>query len=165
VAATGPPWSSHYKHRERLAPIAGEIMRAQHGSPESQAIFGTFLLDSPETQEEGLRWLEKAAETNLPSAFNNLAWHYATAPKASDRNGFEALRLAQKANELTAHGSAIFLDTLAAAHAELGQWDKALEAQKQALTKLKPEQTKERAMLEGHLKSYDEHQRVYENNS
>jgi GlpG protein len=162
VAVTWMPWSFQFRNRDRLAPMAVPIAAAQNGDPQGQVVYGTFLLDNPETEAEGLAWLQKAADSEEPSAFNNLAWRYATAPKATDRNGFEALRLAEKANQLTDHGSATFLDTLAAAHAELGEWEKAVEVQKQALGKLKPEQTKERTDLEGRLRAYENRKRVYE---
>ena len=65
-------------------------------------------------------------QPELPDALNNLAWLRATAPDPSDRDGKEAERLASKAAELTNHRHPAFLDTLAAALAENGQFEEAI---------------------------------------
>jgi tetratricopeptide (TPR) repeat protein len=62
---------------------------------------------------------------------NNLAWLLATCPDAAVRDGPEAVRLAQRACELTQYQKTVCLGTLAAACAEAGQFDAAvLNAQK-----------------------------------
>jgi len=73
-------------------------------------------------------------------AYNNLAWIYATSPRASIRNGYEAVALATKACELTGFKKAEALDTLAAAYAEQGSFDKAIVYQYRAI-ELAPSQT------------------------
>ena len=60
-------------------------------------------------------------------AYNNLAWILATHPEPRLRDGVRAVRLAEKACELTGYKSATNLDTLAGAYAELGQFDRAVE--------------------------------------
>ncbi|HEY1132800.1 MAG TPA: XrtA/PEP-CTERM system TPR-repeat protein PrsT [Roseateles sp.] len=67
----------------------------------------------------------KIAPDSAP-ALNNLAWLLGQAKKP------EALRFAERANELAPKQPA-FMDTLAGVHAQLGQFDKALEIQKQAV--------------------------------
>ena len=67
------------------------------------------------------------------SATNDLAWLLATSPDASLRNATEALRLAAKANELSAGRRADVLDTLAAAQAEAGQFAEAVATAQKAL--------------------------------
>ena len=54
---------------------------------------------------------------NTPEALNNLAWILATTPDAQLRNGAEAVKLAQRACELTLWKQTFFIGTLAAAHA------------------------------------------------
>lgn len=55
-----------------------------------------------------------------------LAWFLATAPPAELRNGREALRLSQQAYDATRGEIVDILDVLAAAHAELGNYDLAV---------------------------------------
>ena len=58
---------------------------------------------------------------------NNLSWLLSTSPIDMLRDGKRALELAEKACELTDYKKAYILSTLAAAYAELGDFDKALE--------------------------------------
>lgn len=66
-------------------------------------------------------------------AFQSAAWMMATCPAEAYRNPKLALRAAQKAIELDGDSDYIYLDTLAAAWANAGQYDKAQEAMHRAL--------------------------------
>jgi tetratricopeptide (TPR) repeat protein len=68
-----------------------------------------------------------------PSLLNTLAWQLATAPSSNSRDGKWAVALASKACDLTYFKNAAFLDTLAAAYAEAGDFEKAVERQQQAI--------------------------------
>jgi protocatechuate 3,4-dioxygenase beta subunit len=70
-------------------------------------------------------------------AHNNLAYILCTAPDDKLRDGKRALELAKKAVELNPTIADVH-DTLAAAYAELGDFDKAIESQKKAI-ELRPE--------------------------
>lgn len=59
---------------------------------------------------------------------NNLAWQLATHPDKTIRNGTEAVRWAERATHLTAQNDPGVLDTLAAAYAEAGAFEKAVAA-------------------------------------
>ena len=76
-------------------------------------------------------------------ALNNLAWIRAAQPQAEFRDGPEAVRLAQRACELTRHQAPAPLETLAAAYAEAGRFEDAVaiaeEARQLALAAGQPE--------------------------
>ena len=59
---------------------------------------------------------------------NNLAWLYATHPRAEFRNAAEALTLATRICELTNYEAPAYLDTLAAAQAEAGRFSEAIDS-------------------------------------
>lgn len=79
---------------------------------------------------------------NHSRAYNNLAWIYATHP-TDIRNGAEAVKLAEKAATLTQEKDVETLDTLAAAYAEAGEWDKALATQGKVINLLPADKRKE----------------------
>ena len=64
---------------------------------------------------------------------NNLAWVLATSPFDEFRNGERAIELATKACELTAFQMPHILSTLAAAHAEAGDFESAVKWSTQAV--------------------------------
>jgi tetratricopeptide (TPR) repeat protein len=65
--------------------------------------------------------------------YNALAWLLATCPDAKYRDGVKAVELATRLCDLSMGSVADHLDTLAAAYAEGGNFDKAVETQKKAL--------------------------------
>jgi Flp pilus assembly protein TadD len=72
-------------------------------------------------------------DPNLAGALNNLAWVLATNPDDELRNGAEAVRLAERACEITHYGRPLFIGTLAAAYAEVGRFDDAITSAQKAL--------------------------------
>ena len=63
-----------------------------------------------------------------PEALNRLAWILASSAPAEFRDGTEAVRLAQRACELTEYKTPLYLGTLGAAYAEAGRFDEAVAA-------------------------------------
>jgi len=61
-----------------------------------------------------------------------IAWLLATSPDALLRDGREAAELAEQANQSTGWRDAGLIETLAAAYAEIGDFDKAVEYQERA---------------------------------
>lgn len=98
-------------------------------------------------------------------AYNNRAWLRATCPAAEFRDGQQAIADATKACELTNWRNSGFLDALAAAYAEVGDFDKAVEWETKALDLFAEGQTTstliprlERSVAESRLKLYRERQ-------
>lgn len=72
-------------------------------------------------------------DANALPPYNGLAWLLATCPQDKLRDGKKALALAKKACELTDWKEPLYLDTLAAAYAETGQYTEAVKYQEMAL--------------------------------
>jgi len=94
------------------------------------------VLDQKGRAPEAISHYEKALELSSRSlsAENNLAWLLATNSDASLRNSARALELAQQAEELSGGGNPVVLRTLAAAHANAGQFSRAVEVAQLALS-------------------------------
>lgn len=91
------------------------------------------------------------------STQNEIAWIRATYPEDSMRDGQAAIAAATKACEATTWGNAGYIDTLAAAYAEAGQFDSAA-AYEQMTLKMMPHRNRERAKEEKRLAQYRTHQ-------
>ena len=93
---------------------------------------------------------------------NDLAWLLATCPDENIRNGAAALKYAERANELTASGDAEYLDTLAAAAAEAGDFKRAIETTRLAIEVADKEFKRE---LQSRLAMYREQRPYHESGS
>jgi tetratricopeptide (TPR) repeat protein len=81
------------------------------------------------------RWRQGLSiEPNNRPLLNQTAWVLATCPKASLRNGSEAVELAQREMQLSGGQDPAVLDTLAAAFAEVGRFSEAVQTVRQALS-------------------------------
>ena len=96
-------------------------------------------LASQNKMAESIQQLREAlrARPDWPAALNTLAGILATHPNEQFRDGAEAVRLAERSCALTGQKNAALLDTLAAAYAEAGQFDKAI-ATAQTIRELPP---------------------------
>ncbi|HEX8490613.1 MAG TPA: tetratricopeptide repeat protein, partial [Chthoniobacterales bacterium] len=105
---------------------------------------GNYTLAETEYRETAERFPRSAY------AHNALAWFLATCPDAASRNGADAIAYAKSACELTKWQDADYLDTLAAAYAEKGDFDKAVKYVREAIAKMEAK-SDSRNEIEGHL--------------
>jgi tetratricopeptide (TPR) repeat protein len=87
----------------------------------------------------------------LPNSYKNLAWLQATCPEAEFRDGVAAVANTRKALDLVEHKVAEWIEILAAAHAEAGDFEEAVKWQTECLQQA-PADLK--AKLEAHLEGY-----------
>lgn len=93
-----------------------------------------FALRLQDKIDEALEEFRKAIQYDpeLVGAAQAVAWDYATNPDPRKRNAAEAVRLAENAAKSTDHQDPMILDTLAAAYAEAGRFDDAINTAGQA---------------------------------
>jgi Tfp pilus assembly protein PilF len=96
-------------------------------------------------------------------AHNTAAWLLATCPVAEHRDGKRAVKFATKACELTSWKAPHILDTLAAAHAEAGDFDSAVKWQAKAIDLLSYENQK--AEYRTRLKLYQTKKAFHQQNA
>lgn len=104
--------------------------------------------------QEARQLLEAALDSNprFPPAQWQLAWLLAT--RAECRNGSEALRLANRAMESSSVKTADQLDTLAAAHAAAGEFERASVIMTQVLRVKPPTDPAQRLAMQERLRLY-----------
>jgi len=87
---------------------------------------------------------------------NNYAWLLATCPDDKIRDGKRALEMAVSACEITFYAEAHILSTLASAHAELGDFEKAREWARKAVELGEKEKHESLDNLKSELAAYEE---------
>ena len=127
---------------------------AETGLSAAQLRLAYLLLadGNAESQTEALNWFGKAVAQDHPQAHNDYAWLLATSHSEELRNGPLSLEHALRAVEK--NRTAAYLDTLAAAHAELGQFAEAIQFQEQALSLVSEQQIELAQELRKHLDTY-----------
>jgi len=83
--------------------------------------------------DDDLARVKRLRVMNEATQLNNLAWRWATSNDDRYRDGAQAVEASTKACELTGWKKPAFLDTLAAAYAEIGEFDSAVQWQSKAL--------------------------------
>ncbi len=125
----------NYSEAIRLAQSAAQI------KPTSahRALLGRMLLIAGDL-EAAVAELSAAVELRpkWSTPANDLAWVLATSPKESIRNGERAVALAELAVDRSQRQHIGYLDTLAAAYAETGAFERAVSAIDEAIQLAKP---------------------------
>jgi tetratricopeptide (TPR) repeat protein len=122
------------------------------------------LFEKGEADKAATEWKQVIAEYTRTIALaptdefahHSLAWLLATCPIEQLRDGPKAVKLALRAGELAGGKTSNWLDTLAAAYAEAGQFDKAVVYQTQALAMNTPGYDREAG--QGRLDQYRQRQ-------
>ena len=139
----GPPYSSVFPwdpSSDNIATLVGsklrlwrvpswaEIEAAQNGRPVQPVAW----------KAEPDKWYRNASAQNL----NKLAWLLATCDDPKVRDGAGAVKFAEQAVAKTERKNPVNLETLAAAYAEAGQFEKAVNAENEAIALLQNEEQK-----------------------
>ena len=113
-------------HLERALQLSPDMVEARFD-------LGEALMKSGQRAEALALWRQalRLAPDNL-RVLNDTAWALATCSDAALRNGAEAVTLAEHAVQLSSGREPALLGTLAAAYAEAGRFDKAVELEKRA---------------------------------
>ena len=119
---------------------------ALQGHGESQNQLGLLYLNNNGMQlncQSASHWFSQVTENSpvYPQAQSNLAWLLATCPEPSARDGARAVQIIQQLLGEKHANDAGLLDTLAAAYAETGQFDRAIATQQQAIALLEKQET------------------------
>ncbi len=156
--------SSAKKSRKALE-LLDPLLEADPDNDEMLRIKGNLLL-ALNKHSEAIKTFEKVLQTSPEDemVLNNLSWVLATSPIDMLRNGRKALELAEKACKLSEYKKAYILSTLAAAYAELGDFDKAIEWSNKCLeiAEKDPEDKDRLDELKKELESYKKKQPVRE---
>ena len=120
----------------RTNEAAAHFEAARVASPESAETHlqqaGTLLAQG--RSQEAIDHFRSAVRLapDSPAVLNDFAWLLATHPDAAVRNGVEAVRLAERACDLTKFEPPMLVGTLAAAYAEAGRFDDAVATAQKA---------------------------------
>jgi TPR repeat protein len=133
-----------------------ELIRkaAEQGNSSAQASLGYAFQNGrgvPKDDVQAEYWDRKSAEQNDDAGLNNLAWLYATSENPKIRNPQLAVEYALKAVAGDSEDSGN-QDTLAAAYYANGQYEKAVESERQAIALASPHQ---KAKFEATLAKYE----------
>lgn len=109
--------------------------------------------DGDDARSKALKWSRLAAASGKAQARNDYAWLLATSKFDGLRNGTLALDQATKAVEV--ESSAPYLDTLAAAYAELGNFEQAISTQREAIASITSDDGEIKDALEERLQYYE----------
>jgi tetratricopeptide (TPR) repeat protein len=105
-----------------------KFLELEPGNVEARNTLGTALIQQGRVTEAIAQWQEALAiQPDNGNAASNLAWVFATCPEDSIRQGARAVELAEKALLISGGKIPMIYRVLAAAYAETGRFDEAIE--------------------------------------
>jgi Flp pilus assembly protein TadD len=129
----GTAYATEEKYKEAFA----DFNKAISLDPTNVAFYGNRAIAYVQARnfKAAMADLNRALQRDptTPRNYNDLAWFLATCPDAGFRNGARAIQYATKACEMTKWKNGDFVDTLAAAYAEAGQFEEAVKREQQVL--------------------------------
>jgi tetratricopeptide (TPR) repeat protein len=133
-----------------------EALRIHSGNAGAHNNLATALVEKGRVAEAVAHYQKVLAiDPGHAKAHNSLAWLLATSPEAGVRHGARAVELAERANQLTGGRNPSILRTLAAARAETGRFEEALQSAHRALDLAVAEGNEELArILRGEIELY-----------
>ncbi len=145
AVAINPKFAEAHQELGRALAIQGKedqaishFERALEANPtliEAHLLLGAALYHTHGRVQEALaHWREALRlNPNYAPAMNEAAYVLAASPKASDRDGAEAVKLAERAVQISGSKNLVYLDTLGAAYAEVGRFPEAIETTHRAI--------------------------------
>jgi hypothetical protein len=122
--------------KDELEAVQWYHKAAEQNSADAQTALGFCYVEGQgvtKDEAEAVKWFRKAAESGEAKAWNALAWILATSENSAIRDGANAVAFAEKAVAATNRKKPADLDTLAAAYAEAGQFEKAVPTEQEAI--------------------------------
>ncbi len=134
-------WDGLGEHDKAIADV-DHVIRGNPKDALARYDRGIIRFDKRE-YDKAIADFDKAIELcpTDPLAYNHIAWIQATCSDAKCRDGKRAIVAAEKACELTGSKDWNILETLAAAYAESGDFEKALDAQTKALAMIEKDKS------------------------
>lgn len=141
--------------RDQEAAEASYEAAARLGHPRAMSRLAQRLMQRPDpaAHAQAGYWLAQAARKQTPGALNDYAWFLATSPVTRVRDGALAVSHARAAVAKVSKPG--YLDTLAAAYAEAGDFEAAVQTQKQAIADAKAQEPELVAELRARLAVFE----------
>jgi hypothetical protein len=156
----------------RYGPVVPVLRCSLHGTV-LNVTYGGGLWESPQLWESvadvqwrardhagAEQWYRQMEQEGKADVLDQLAWGWATAAIPEARDGPAAVRFALKEVELTNRKEPARVDTLSAAYAETGQFDKAVATELEAISLLKS--SPPTPGTEGKLKDFEGRLELYQ---